>query len=518
MAGELHSHMAGELHSHMAGELHSHMAGELHSHMAGELHSHMAGELHSHMAGVSLLDKQYTCERQLVPSPLKMISGSPAQASETRQCEVELFVIRVQHEFTKKAVLPPLDVWKRILDRGSFRFASLDVTIKRRGLFGIERAVSYGIHTCVLSKQGHLVIYTDNWKHEGFTVNLSKAARTEFKFITRNHKMFLSRTRRIGTVRVNWNFGSIKIRLPESLLDWGHAIFEAACGKAEASDSTVTFDGNVGDIAPVPSVRAPKSDDGIFQLLDPDDSSAFRSDDESLHQSINTAKEQEMQPHSVEKKEDVDHDENEEKIAFPLEKALLLNFPSENKEQQQEDYIPESAVISSNSLRRRVTFSDLNTIFEAPENEDPVEEDEAPELKQNDVIPKIGCNNRNDVKDTEGIEERRKEHIVQLAPDQMRIVGQHGVKETTTAEEVSIKDESGKNANEDIQHETGALQPCEQMTKTNDGDNFVSTQQLALKMQFPSQSERFDRTRCLFEHGTGGVNTDEEDDKETNKQ
>uniref|UniRef100_A0A915MD08 Uncharacterized protein n=1 Tax=Meloidogyne javanica TaxID=6303 RepID=A0A915MD08_MELJA len=30
-----------------------------------------------------------------------MISGSPAQASETRQCEVELFVIRVQHEFTK---------------------------------------------------------------------------------------------------------------------------------------------------------------------------------------------------------------------------------------------------------------------------------------------------------------------------------------------------------------------------------------------------------------------------------
>uniref|UniRef100_A0A915LT78 DUF7778 domain-containing protein n=1 Tax=Meloidogyne javanica TaxID=6303 RepID=A0A915LT78_MELJA len=110
-----------------------------------------------------------------------MISGSPAQASETRQCEVELFVIRVQHEFTKKAVLPPLDMWKRVLDRGSFRFASLDVTIKRRGLFGIERAVSYGIHTCVLSKQGHLVIYTDNWKHEGFTVNLSKAARAEFK-------------------------------------------------------------------------------------------------------------------------------------------------------------------------------------------------------------------------------------------------------------------------------------------------------------------------------------------------
>ncbi|CAK5083958.1 unnamed protein product [Meloidogyne enterolobii] len=100
----------------------------------------------------------------------------------------------------------------------------------------------------------------------------------------------------------------------------------------------------------------------------------------------------------------------------------------------------------------------------------------------------------------------------------MRIVGQHGVKETTTAEEVSIKDENGKNANEDIQHESVALQPCEQMTKTNDGDNFVSTQQLALKMQFPSQSERFDRTRCLFEHGTGGVNTDEEDDKETNKQ
>uniref|UniRef100_A0A914M3L0 Uncharacterized protein n=1 Tax=Meloidogyne incognita TaxID=6306 RepID=A0A914M3L0_MELIC len=439
--------------------------------------SHMAGELHSHLAGVFLLDKQYTCERQLVPSPLKMISGSPAQASETRQCEVELFVIRVQHEFTKKAVLPPLDVWKRVLDRGSFRFASLDVAIKRRGLFGIERAVSYGIHTCVLSKQGHLVIYTDNWKHEGFTVNLSKAARAEFKYITRNHK-------------------------------------------------TVTFDGNVGDIVPVPSVRAPKSDDGIFQLLDPDDSFAYRSDDESLHlgevfgsndQSINTAKEQEMQPHSVEKK-DVDHDENEEKIAFPLEKALLLNFPSENKEQQQEDYIPESAVISSGSLRRRVTFSDLNTIFEAPENEDPVEEDETSELKQDDVIPKIGCNNRNDVKDTEGIEERRKEHIVQLALDQMRIVGQHGVKETTTAEEVSIKDESCKNANEDIQHETGALQPCEQMTKTNDGDNFVSTQQLALKMQFPSQSERFDRTRCLFEHGTGGVNTDEEDDKETNKQ
>uniref|UniRef100_A0A915P3I7 Uncharacterized protein n=1 Tax=Meloidogyne floridensis TaxID=298350 RepID=A0A915P3I7_9BILA len=385
-----------------------------------------------------------------------MISGSPAQASETRQCEVELFVIRVQHEFTKvKSCFASIGCVETCLGSWLIPVASLDVTIKRRGLFGIERAVSYGIHTCVLSKQGHLVIYTDNWKHEGFTVNLSKAARAEFKCKTQK---------------------------------------------------TVTFDGNVGDIVPVPSVRAPKSDDGIFQLLDPDDSFgeliSFRSDDESLHlgqmfgsndQSINTAKEQEMQPHSVEKKEDVDHDENEEKIAFPLEKALLLNFPSENKEQQQEDYIPESAVISSGSLRRRVTFSDLNTIFEAPENEDPVEEDETSELKQDD------------------------EHIVQLALDQMRIVGQHGVKETTTAEEVSIKDESGKNANEDIQHETGALQPCEQMTKTNDGDNFVSTQQLALKMQFPSQSERFDRTRCLFEHGTGGVNTDEEDDKERNK-
>uniref|UniRef100_A0A915LKW2 DUF7778 domain-containing protein n=1 Tax=Meloidogyne javanica TaxID=6303 RepID=A0A915LKW2_MELJA len=377
-----------------------------------------------------------------------MISGSPAQASETRQCEVELFVIRVQHEFTKKAVLPPLDVWKRVLDRGSFRFASLDVTIKRRGLFGIERAVSYGIHTCVLSKQGHLVIYTDNWKHEGFTVNLSKAARAEFKCKTQKQMFLSTTTQRICNVRVKWNFGSIKIRLPESLvLDWGRAILEAVRGKAETSygshhysstvhyrpatpilfdngtqtDSTVTFGGNVGDIVPVPSVRAPKSDDGIFQLLDPDDSFgeliSYRSDDESLHlgevfgsndQSINTAKQQEIQPHSVEKKEDVHHYENEEKIAFPLEKALLLNFPSENKEQQQEDYIPESAVISSGSLRRRVTFSDLNTIFEAPENEDPVEEDETSGLKQDDVIPKIGCNNRNDEKDTEGIDERRK--------------------------------------------------------------------------------------------------------------
>uniref|UniRef100_A0A915LG52 Uncharacterized protein n=1 Tax=Meloidogyne javanica TaxID=6303 RepID=A0A915LG52_MELJA len=158
-----------------------------------------------------------------------MISGGPAQASETRQCEVELFVIRVQHEFTKQ--------------------------------------------------------------------------------------MFLSTTtQRICNVRVKWNFGSIKIRLPESLvLDWGRAILEAVRGKAEASyeshhcsSTTVTFDGNVGDIAPVPSVRAPKSDDGIFQLLDPDDSFAYRSDDESLQlgemygsndQSINTAKEQEMQPH-----------------------------------------------------------------------------------------------------------------------------------------------------------------------------------------------------------------------------
>nr|CAD2181929.1 unnamed protein product [Meloidogyne enterolobii] len=472
-----------------------------------------------------------------------MISGSPAQASETRQCEVELFVIRVQHEFTKKAVLPPLDVWKRVLDRGSFRFASLDVTIKRRGLFGIERAVSYGIHTCVLSKQGHLVIYTDNWKHEGFTVNLSKAARTEFKCKTQ--KMFLSTTtQRICNVRVKWNFGSIKIRLPESLvLDWGRAILEAVRGKAEASYESHHYSSTVHYRPTTPILfENGTQTDSVFEeqasipfwaclmnfLLDchlrwkcwryRSSSFSYRSDDESLHlgemfgsndQSINTAKEQEMQPHSVEKKEDVDHDENEEKIAFPLEKALLLNFPSENKEQQQEDYIPESAVISSGSLRRRVTFSDLNTIFEAPENEDPVEEDETSELKQD--------NNRNDVKDTEGIEERRKEHIVQLALDQMRIVGQHGVKETTTAEEVSIKDENGKNANEDIQHETGALQPCEQMTKTNDGDNFVSTQQLALKMQFPSQSERFDRTRCLFEHGTGGVNTDEEDDKERNK-
>ncbi|CAK5084038.1 unnamed protein product [Meloidogyne enterolobii] len=49
--------------------------------------------------------------------------------------------------------------------------------------------------------------------------------------------VFLSTTtQRICNVRVKWNFGSVKIRLPELLvLDWGRAILEAVRGRAEAS-------------------------------------------------------------------------------------------------------------------------------------------------------------------------------------------------------------------------------------------------------------------------------------------
>ena len=119
---------------------------------------------------------------------------------------------------------------------------------------------------------------------------------------------------------------------------------------------------------------------------------------------MNTNKEQ-----SAANKENDDQMENGEEIAFPLEKVMLLNFPSENIEQQQQEENYESAVVSVGSLRRRVTFSDLNTIFEAPEVEAQLEENECSEieLKQEDNIPKLGC----PVKDMEGIEERRKVFI-----------------------------------------------------------------------------------------------------------
>lgn len=125
------------------------------------------------------------------------------------------------------------------------------------------------------------------------------------------------------------------------------------------------------------------------------------------NQSFDNNTVQEEKTQSIDNEDDSAQSENREEIAFPLEKALMLNFPSENLEQQQDqEYVPENAFSSTSSLRRRVTFSDLNTIFEAPEPEPLLEEGEHSnnELAQEDNVQKLGCH----VKDNEGIELRRK--------------------------------------------------------------------------------------------------------------
>lgn len=73
-------------------------------------------------------------------------------------------------------------VWNRVVDRSSFLIATLRVFIKRKGLF-FDRLLASGYYTCILSKQGHLVVYTQHSSNEGFATNLRKATRINFKLL-----------------------------------------------------------------------------------------------------------------------------------------------------------------------------------------------------------------------------------------------------------------------------------------------------------------------------------------------
>jgi hypothetical protein len=80
----------------------------------------------------------------------------------------------------QRVVLPPVNVWSRVVDKSSFLTGVLQVSIKRKA-FLFDRRLAAGFYTCVLSHQGHLVVYTE-LDIEGFAVNLRKASKLTVKF------------------------------------------------------------------------------------------------------------------------------------------------------------------------------------------------------------------------------------------------------------------------------------------------------------------------------------------------
>lgn len=83
--------------------------------------------------------------------------------------------------FLKKAVLPPVAVWERVIDQSSFRQATLRVCVRRRGLL-FDRQLDSGFFTCILNRQGYLVIYTKP-TGAGYAVNLRKANKLLFELV-----------------------------------------------------------------------------------------------------------------------------------------------------------------------------------------------------------------------------------------------------------------------------------------------------------------------------------------------
>jgi hypothetical protein len=75
-----------------------------------------------------------------------------------------------------------VNVWTRVVDRGSFLTATLRIIVKRKGIFFNRQLVS-GFYTCMLSRQGHLVIYTQHSSNEGYAVNLRRANKIVFKML-----------------------------------------------------------------------------------------------------------------------------------------------------------------------------------------------------------------------------------------------------------------------------------------------------------------------------------------------
>ena len=75
----------------------------------------------------------------------------------------------------QKISLPALNMWDRAIDKSFYQRDKLDVLVKRNRGFFCGQVLDQGQRNCVISRAGHLIIYTNEYNRQGYALSLKRA-------------------------------------------------------------------------------------------------------------------------------------------------------------------------------------------------------------------------------------------------------------------------------------------------------------------------------------------------------
>ncbi|KAI1728325.1 hypothetical protein DdX_00496 [Ditylenchus destructor] len=140
-----------------------------------------------------------------------------------------VFRISIQNSFDKVICLPHLNAWNRLECPENFMRGRLAVQLISKGLI-MKRETGWLLCNCVLSRQGQLVIYSEESSLKGYAVNINRAKKIVIqcgKLDQSNMTAKIVKLKPYCLLTVKWNFGALLINLlDEQIAEWRQFVLD----------------------------------------------------------------------------------------------------------------------------------------------------------------------------------------------------------------------------------------------------------------------------------------------------
>lgn len=140
-----------------------------------------------------------------------------------------VFRISIQDSLDKVVELPSLCVWDRLESPANFMRGRLPIQLRTKG-FLIRRETGWMGCYCLISRQGHLIVYAREKDLKGYAVNLSKAKKVVISCgkVQENSSAKKKVFKKYCLLTIKWKFGTISINLLENQIhEWRRFILDA---------------------------------------------------------------------------------------------------------------------------------------------------------------------------------------------------------------------------------------------------------------------------------------------------
>ncbi|KAI1726919.1 hypothetical protein Ddc_04194 [Ditylenchus destructor] len=175
--------------------------------------------------------KQLYCKGNKASIDPTMNTNASAETTRTNSPEQtnNVFRISIQNSFEKAICLPHLSAWNRLEYPENFVRGRLAVQLIAKGLF-MKRETGWLLCNCVLSRQGQLVIYSEESSLKGYAVNINRAKKIVIqcgKLDQSNMTAKIVKLKPYCLLTIKWNFGAILMNLLEQqIAEWRQFILD----------------------------------------------------------------------------------------------------------------------------------------------------------------------------------------------------------------------------------------------------------------------------------------------------